>query len=402
MTVPINLAILGATGSIGQQALSLAEAFPERIKITGLAAASSVRPLAKAIIKFRPQAVSVLSATEAKKLVDILKDLGLNKSIWPEIFTGSDGVIQVATLSATQTVLSAMVGRAGLPPTWAALKAGLKVLLANKESLVLAGELIRPMVDQIVPVDSEHSAIFQALGGSLTGEGIRRLILTASGGPFLGYSKDELKGVTKEMALSHPKWSMGPKISCDSATLMNKGLEVIEAHHLFGVDFDRIEVLVHPQSVVHSMVEFVDGSILAQMGPTDMRLPLAYSLSYNSRWPILDDIGSKRSLGIQPLDLTVSPLTFAKPDREVFRGLALAEAVGRQGGTGAAIMSGANEEAVGAFLAGMIAFDKIIPVVEECLSLLSSEKVSSLDDVFLADKKARVLAKEIMEKNMVN
>jgi 1-deoxy-D-xylulose-5-phosphate reductoisomerase len=374
----------------------LAAAFPERIKVMGLAAAVSVEPLAEAIKRYKPQVVSVLGDAEANKLVDLLKNQGLNRQSWPEILSGSDGAIKVANQSGAEIVLSAMVGRAGLPPTWAALKAGLRVALANKESLVLAGELIRPMVDQLIPVDSEHSAIFQALGGRLTGDGVRRIILTASGGPFLGYSEEKLKGVTREMALNHPKWAMGPKISCDSATLMNKGLEVIEAHHLFGVAYDQIEVLVHPQSVVHSMVEFVDGAMLAQMGPTDMRLSLAYSLCYNSRWPILGDMGSESPLGIRALELTDCPLTFAQPDRLVFRALALAEEVGRKGGAAPAIMSGANEEAVGGFLAGQIPFVRIIPVVEECLSRLAIEKVAVLEDVLEADLKARALAREVM------
>jgi 1-deoxy-D-xylulose-5-phosphate reductoisomerase len=398
MTKPLNLAILGATGSIGRQALSLAEAFPERINIVGLAAATSVEPLAEAIIKFKPRAASVLGPIEAKKLADILKDRGLPRAIWPEIWSGEEGAGQVATQSGAEIVLSAMVGRAGLPPTWAALKAGLKVALANKESLVLAGELIRPMVGQLIPVDSEHSAIYQALGGRLTGEGIRRIILTASGGPFLGYSEERLKGVTKEMALSHPKWSMGPKISCDSATLMNKGLEVIEARYLFGAPYDNIEVLVHPQSVVHSLVEFIDGVTIAQMGPADMRLSLAYSLCYNLRWPLLGEMGSASPLGLKALDLTEGPLTFAKPDRRVFRALALAEEAGRLGGTGPAILSGANEAAVEGFLAGRISFTRITQVVEECLRLLPIEKVSALADVLEADQKARGVANKLIEK----
>lgn len=240
MVEPIRLVVLGATGSIGRQALSLVEAFPKRLRIVGLAAATSLRPLAEAIIKFRPYVVSVLGEEEVKNLATILKDLGLARAKWPEILEGSVGAINVATQSGATMVLSAMVGRAGLAPTYAALKAGLRVALANKESLVLAGELIKPYIEQIVPVDSEHSAIYQALGGRLTGEGVRRLVLTASGGPFLGYSLKQLQNVTKEMALNHPKWSMGPKISCDSATFMNKGLEVIEAYHLFGVTYDQI------------------------------------------------------------------------------------------------------------------------------------------------------------------
>jgi 1-deoxy-D-xylulose-5-phosphate reductoisomerase len=368
------------------------------MKITGLAAAINLEPLAEAINRFRPKAVSVLGPIEADKLAKLLKDLGLRSENWPVILSGPEGPVKVATQTGAEIVLSAMVGRAGLPPTWAALNAGLKVALANKESLVLAGELIQPMVDLITPVDSEHSAIYQALGGRLKGEGVRRLILTASGGPFFGYSQERLKGVTREMALNHPKWSMGPKISCDSATLMNKGLEVIEAHYLFNTPYDKIDVLVHPQSVVHSLVEYIDGSLMAQLGPTDMRLSLALSLSPEERWPLLGENGQDSPLKIKPLDLTASPLTFLPPDRKVFRGLALAEEVGREGGTSPAIMSGANEEAVAAFLAGQIPFIRVIQVVEECLNRLPASKVAKIEEVLEADAKARVLAKEIVKK----
>jgi 1-deoxy-D-xylulose-5-phosphate reductoisomerase len=254
------------------------------------------------------------------------------------------------------------------------------------------------MISQISPVDSEHSAIFQALGGKLTGQGIRRLILTASGGPFLGWTPEKLKTVTRKMALNHPRWSMGPKISCDSATLMNKGLEVIEAHHLFGIPYDLIEVLVHPQSAVHSLVEFIDGSQLAQLGPADMRLSLAYSLSHPVRWPIAGRKGCRSPLGIEALDLASNDLTFARPDRNVFRGLVLAEEAGRRGGTAPAIMNGANEEAVRGFLTGRIPFVNIIPLVEECLNILPAEEVSTIEGVLAADERARIFAVEIMER----
>ncbi|MDR1083728.1 MAG: 1-deoxy-D-xylulose-5-phosphate reductoisomerase [Deltaproteobacteria bacterium] len=398
MTDPIKLAVLGSTGSVGRQALSLAEAFPEHIEIVGLAAAASLEPLAGSVIRFKPKAVSVLGPDEAGKLAALLKARGLRKENFPEILSGEAGAASVAAHSGAAAVLSAMAGAAGLKPTWAALKAGLKVALANKESLVLAGELIRPMISQISPADSEHSAVFQALGGKLTGQGIRRLILTASGGPFLGWTAEQLRCVTREMALNHPRWSMGPKISCDSATLMNKGLEVIEAHHLFGIPYDLIEVLVHPQSAVHSLVEFVDGSQLAQLGPADMRLSLAYSLSHPARWPVAGPKGCRSPLGIEALDLTLSSLTFAEPDRKFFRGLALAEEAGRRGGTAPAIMNGANEEAVRGFLTGRIPFVQIIPVVEECLNILPIDRVSTMEGVLEADKRARLEAGKIMER----
>jgi 1-deoxy-D-xylulose-5-phosphate reductoisomerase len=396
MTEIINLAVLGATGSIGRQALSLAAAFPNYINIVSLAAASSIEPLAEAVLRFRPRTVSVLGPPEADGLARILSDRGLRREEFPEIFSGPAGPETAAVQSGAGTVLSAMVGSAGLRPTWAALKAGLKVALANKESLVLAGELIRPMISQIAPVDSEHSAIYQALGGSLSAPGLRRLILTASGGPFLGWSREQLASVTREMALNHPKWSMGPKISCDSATLMNKGLEVIEAHHLFGIGYDQIEVLVHPQSTVHSLAEFADGSQLAQLGPADMRLALAYSLSGRDRWPLLGNPGEASPLGLKPLDLTAGPLTFAQPDRQVFRGLALAEEAGRAGGTAPAVLSGANEEAVQAFLAGRLPFSRIISAVEACLQKIPRQEADSLETVLGADREARFRTREIL------
>jgi 1-deoxy-D-xylulose-5-phosphate reductoisomerase len=317
------------------------------------------------------------------------------------------------------------VGAAGLRPTWAAIEKGLTVALANKESLVLGGELIMKKVSsKLIPVDSEHSAIFQALGGKLRDPNLRRIILTASGGPFRGWSKQELQKVSREMALKHPTWSMGPKITCDSATMMNKGLEVIEAHHLFGLDYDQIEVLVHSASLVHSLAEFHDGSILAQIGPQDMRLALAYALSHPERWALLD-LGKKAQGQEKPGELGGNPsisatnsgsqidgfqnyakveipgnLTFAKPDREVFKALDLAVRAGKAGGTSCAILNGANEEAVAAFLDGKLSFLAIAEVVERCLEKLSPKPLTSVDGALEADNEARIAAGEIIRKGL--
>ncbi|MDR1487724.1 MAG: 1-deoxy-D-xylulose-5-phosphate reductoisomerase, partial [Deltaproteobacteria bacterium] len=250
MSGPIKISVLGATGSIGRSTLSLAKAFEDRLEVVGLAAKTSVEALAWQTRLFRPKVVSVEGEEHRKKLLGLLKELSV--SPLPEVLIGPDGLVATAVQSGAQAVISAVVGACGLRPAWIALEKGLKVALANKESLVLGGELIMKKVgSNLTPVDSEHSAIFQALGGKLRRPELRRIILTASGGPFRGWSSGQLQKVTRRMALNHPTWSMGPKISCDSATMMNKGLEVIEAHHLFGLDYDRIEVVVHSASLVH-------------------------------------------------------------------------------------------------------------------------------------------------------
>ncbi|MGL4208110.1 MAG: 1-deoxy-D-xylulose-5-phosphate reductoisomerase, partial [Candidatus Adiutrix sp.] len=322
----------------------------------------------------------------------------------PDILWGSYGQQQVAEESGAAVVLSAIVGGAGLGPTLGAVKKGLKVALANKESLVLGGEIIMAEAKKsgafMAPVDSEHSAIFQALGGQLTASGLRRLILTASGGPLLGMSAAEIETVGKAQVLAHPRWRMGPKITCDSASMMNKGLEVIEAHHLFGLSYDKIEVLVHPQSVVHSLVEFCDGSQIAQLGPTDMRLAIAYALSCPDRWPLLPLGPTHKGLGpsFAPLDLAKGEgkLSFEKPDRQTFKALELAETAGRTGGTAPAILSGANEQAVEMFLAGAISFADIIPLVDQALNILPSKGLSCIEEAIEAEAQARFLVKELV------
>jgi len=394
MGSPIKLAVLGASGSIGQSALSLARNFPEKIEITALSAGKNVKQLSEDIISFKPKQVAVLSELERKQLKEILEKKSF-KSV-PEILVGPTGLEKLSAESGAEAVLSAIVGAAGLKPTWAALKKGLIIALANKESLVLAGELIMPLAfDRLRPVDSEHSAIFQALGGNLYSSNLRRIILTASGGPFRGFSLKELESVTVEMALNHPNWSMGPKITCDSASMMNKGLEIIEAHHLFQVPYDKIEVLVHPQSLVHSMVEFKDGSLMAQLGKPDMRLALAYSLSVPQRWPLLASEDSPGLTNFSPLDL-FGELFFEPVNREAFRAMTLAETAGRRGGTAPAILNGANEEAVAAFLEHRLKFARIPEVIEECLSRVVSVKLLEVEEALEADRLGRETARKII------
>ena len=400
----IKLAVLGATGSIGEGALDLAEAFPDRIKVVSLCCGQKVERLLEHIRKFRPKTAAVADAEAADRLRSLMASEGLIPR--PDIFWGQEGIATAATESGADTVLSAIVGEAGLVPTMAAVKAGLKVALANKESLVLGGELLMPLAkktgSEIVPVDSEHSAIFQALGG-LKATNIRRLILTASGGPFRGLKCEDLESVSLEAALNHPRWVMGPKVTCDSATMMNKGLEIIEAHHLFDVHYDQIEVLVHPQSVIHSIVEYIDGSQIMQAGPTDMRLAIAYALSYPERWPLLPEGrhwgGLERLL---PLDLASfafnqwrGHLTFEEPDYVTFRALNLAAKAGRVGGTAPAIMCSANEEAVDLFLSGAICFADVVRVVEKVMDAANFTDLESIEQALEAASEGRRLAKVV-------
>ncbi|MDR2385954.1 MAG: 1-deoxy-D-xylulose-5-phosphate reductoisomerase [Deltaproteobacteria bacterium] len=399
MTQPIKISILGATGSIGKATLDLVRAFPDKLEALGLAAKSSLEVLAEQIREFKPKVVSVGDQAARKKLLDLLdwpQSLAIKR---PEILVGAEGLDLVASQSGAQTVISAVVGAAGLRPTYAALVKGLKVCLANKESLVLAGEILTQVAgDRLAPVDSEHSAIFQALGGRLDCLDLDRLILTASGGPFRGRSFDDLKKVTREQALNHPTWSMGPKVTCDSATMMNKGLEVIEAHHLFNLDYDQIEVLVHPLSYVHSLAGFKDGSILAQMGPTDMKLAIAYALSHPARWPLAQAALKQPSFEKFLNQAVPSPLTFEQVDRKVFRPLALAEMAGRLGGTAPATLNAANEVAVEAFLAGRLAFIEIFEVLERTLEALPVQKITNLDEALAADQRARIKAAAFLPK----
>ena len=395
----MKLAILGATGSIGRSALDLAGSFPE-IEITALTCGRNVELMAELIRVHRPGLVAVHGLREKHRLETLLSGLGADR---PEILCGQEGQIQAAAESGAEVVLSAIVGGAGLRPTFAAIGRGLKVALANKESLVMGGELIMPLAAEtgaeIVPVDSEHSAIFQILG-SLKSRNVRRLILTASGGPFRGLKADDLEKVTLDEALHHPRWTMGPKITCDSATMMNKGMEVIEAHHLFDMPYDHLEVVVHPQSIVHSIVEYVDGAQIAQSGPTDMRLAIAYALSHPERWPLLPDGRQPGLDNYFPLELPRfafnqwrGHLTFEEPDYETFRALRLAEEAGRAGGTAPTILTSSNEEAVNLFLSGAIGFVDVIRLVEQVLETIAPAPLTSIDQALDLAREARRLTK---------
>ncbi len=392
MDVPAGIrrvAVLGATGSIGASALDVVARHPQRLRATVLAAGSRVEALLALCRAHRPLHAVIGDDALYPALRDGLRDAGLDTRAH-----AGDAALEALVAGADcDTVVAAIVGAAGLPSTLAAARAGKRLLLANKESLVLAGELLveaaRAAGAMVVPIDSEHNAIFQCLHGRcLEGAdagdgGVARIVLTASGGPFRGRARDSLAGVTPAQAVAHPKWSMGPKISVDSATLMNKGLEVIEAHHLFGLPGERIGVLVHPQSLVHSLVEFIDGSTIAQLGLPDMRTALAVGLG----WP------ERIASGVGGLDLLAhGRLDFEAPDLDAFPCLRLAYAALAAGGTAPAVLNAANEIAVSSFLQGRIAFLSIPALVEDCLDALPAQPAASLDALLAADAAARALA----------
>lgn len=386
-----RVAVLGATGSIGASALDVIARHPQRFQASVLAAGSQVQALLALCRTHRPEHAVIADPTLYAALRDGLAEAGLRT----RPHAGPQALDTLAASDACDTVIAAIVGAAGLSSTLAAAAAGKRILLANKESLVLAGELLIRTAQQggaeILPIDSEHSAIFQCLrsrDASLDGAGVRRILLTASGGPFRGRSRAQLREVTPAQAVAHPKWSMGPKISVDSATLMNKGLEVIEAHHLFAIPGERIDVLVHPQSLVHSLVEFVDGSTLAQMGLPDMRTTLAVGLG----WP------QRIEAGVSGLDLLAQGrLDFEAPDTEAFPCLALAWQAMAAGGTAPAILNAANEVAVSAFLQGKVAFLAIADLVANALSTLPAEPADTLDALLCADARARHLTQTAIE-----
>ena len=386
-----RVAVFGATGSIGASALDVIARHPDRFQPTVLAAGTQVDALIALCRAHCPLHAVIADEALYPRLRDGLREAGLDTAA----HAGSAALDALAAGDDCDTVIAAIVGAAGLSSTLAAAAAGKRILLANKESLVLAGELLMRTAQQagaeIIPIDSEHSAIFQCLrsrDASLEGAGVRRILLTASGGPFRGRSRAELEQVTPAQAVAHPKWSMGPKISVDSATLMNKGLEVIEAHHLFNVPASRIEVLVHPQSLVHSLVEFIDGSTLAQMGLPDMRTTLAVGLG----WP------QRIDAGVGGLDLLQQGrLDFEAPDTEAFPCLALAWQAMEAGGTAAAVLNAANEEAVSAFLQGRIGFLTIPALVDNALSTLPVEPADTLGGLLAADQRARLLTRTAIE-----
>jgi 1-deoxy-D-xylulose-5-phosphate reductoisomerase len=381
---PRRVAILGSTGSIGQSALAVADVHPARVEIVGLAAGGNVKAFAGQVARYRPRVVSMGSAPA---LAEALADMSEPR---PETHVGADGLIAVATHPDVDLVLVASSGTAALDAVLAAIEAGKTIALANKEVLVMAGSIVTAAARRrgvsILPVDSEHNAIHQCLHGRRADE-VRRIVLTASGGPFRGHSLSELEQVGPDAALRHPTWRMGPKITVDSATLMNKGLEVIEAHWLFGLPADRIDVVVHPQSVVHSLVELRDGSVIAQLGVTDMRLPIQYAFSYPDRW----------EAPVTPLDLAAcSRLEFAPPDYDRFPCLRLAYRALEAGGSLPVVLNAANEVAVESFLNGRIGFTGIAQVIERALDAHVTESVETLAQIREADTRARRSSRDLV------
>ena len=391
-----RLLLLGSTGSIGTQALDVVEAADEgAFEVVGLAAGRSWEPLVTQARRHGVRRIALADPDAAARAAEAWTD--------GEVLAGPEGLVRLVVESGADLVLNALVGAAGLGPTVAALGEGIDLALANKESLVVGGELVMQLAEatgaRVLPVDSEHSALWQLIqaerrypevGGA--GEHVRpgtveRLVLTASGGPFRGRSRDELEHVGVEQALAHPTWAMGGKITIDSATLMNKGLEVIEAHHLFGTPYDRIDVVVHPQSIVHSYVTLVDGAALAHLGLPDMRAPIAFALHHPDRVP----------LALEPLDLArVGALSFEEPDLDAFPCLRLAREAGEAGGTAPCVLNAANEVAVHAFLGGRIGFLDIAAVVEEALDAVDGGPVRAFETLYEADRRARDAAAELV------
>jgi 1-deoxy-D-xylulose-5-phosphate reductoisomerase len=376
-----GLALLGSTGSIGTQALEVVDRHNRRLRVEALAAYANVDVMEEQARKYRPRLVGMVSPQAASDLKARLEGTGIR------VEGGAECLLEAVSLPGVDVVLNAVVGSAGLPPTLETLRAGKRLALANKESMVAGGDLVSALLEkggELIPVDSEHGAVFHCLRGERR-EDVERIILTASGGPFRGFSRERLSSVTVEKALDHPTWRMGKKITIDSATLMNKGLEVIEAHYLFGVPYDRIEVVVHPQSVIHSLVEFKDGSMSAQLSLPDMRLPIALALSYPERW----------APPFKVTDLVeIGSLTFEEVDRGTFRCLELAYRAGRAGGTAPAVLNAANEVAVEEFLRGRLRFLDIEWVVEEVLEEHDIRPVGNLEDITAAEDWARKRARE--------
>ncbi len=372
-----KVSILGSTGSIGRQSLDIISRIPD-IQVTALTAGTSVELLEQQCRQFMPSLAVMATEDAAEKLKKRLADLPI------EVDWGEAGLIRAATQPEAECVITAVVGMVGLKPTLAALKMGKRIGLANKETMVCAGELVMAEAKanhaEIIPVDSEHSAIYQCLMGSRNPGEVKRLILTCSGGPFFGFDKEQLKKVTKADALKHPNWKMGAKITIDCATLMNKGLEVIEAMRLYELPLEQVDVVIHRQSVVHSMVEFTDGAVMAQMGTPDMRLPIQLALTYPERMVC----------PVEPLDLIgCGPLTFAQPDLERFPCLALAMKCAKSGGTDCPAMNGANEEAVAMFLDDRIGFYDIYRLVSQAVEEVPHIQNPTLDEILEADRLAR-------------
>ena len=379
-----RLAILGSTGSIGRQTLDVVSQHPDLFEVELLTANTSSDLLVEQAVRFNANSVVIRDESKYREVADALEPHYI------KVFTGMESICGLVAGDNIDMVVTAMVGFSGLQSTVAAIKAGKAIALANKETLVAAGETVMKLAAEhhaaILPVDSEHSAIFQCLQGA-NGAEIEKIHLTASGGPFREWSREKIASATKEMALKHPKWNMGNKITIDSATMMNKGLEIIEAKWLFGVDQDRINVVVHPQSVIQSMVEFADGAVIAQLGYPDMREPIQYAIGYPERLPL-----DNRRLDFAEL----ASLTFSAPDEERFPALALAREALVRGGNMACIMNAANEEAVAAFLDGMISFYGITDVVAECMTGVDFAERPTLDDIYETNDVARRKAREII------
>jgi len=375
-----SIALLGSTGSIGRQTLEVARELG--LSVAALTADSSIDLIERQAREFCPRLAVLYSEAAANELRRRLSDTEIS------VMSGMEGLLAAATLPEADTVAVAVVGMIGLRPTLAAIEQKKRIALANKETLVCAGELVMDAVDrcgaELVPVDSEHSAIFQCLQGCRDRGEIKRLILTCSGGPFYGMSFDELAGKTRADALRHPNWTMGAKITVDSATLMNKGLEIIEAMRLYRLPLEQVDAVIHRQSIVHSLVEFRDGALLAQLGTPDMKLPIRYAMT----WP------HRAASPAEPLDLlSCPPLTFAEPDERAFRCLRIAKDCARAGGTACAVMNGANEAAVGAFLAERIGFNDIPALIETALAEVAQASSPSLSDILEADRLARACVK---------
>ena len=380
--MPRRLAILGSTGSIGIQALDVVSRNPDELRVVALSASTAWEPLIEQARRHRVRRIALTDGDAAARAAEAWTD--------GEVLSGVEGIVELITDCGCEMVLNAIVGSAGLVPTVATLGEGIDLALANKESLVVGGELVMQLAEatgaQIIPVDSEHSALFQLLASERTGT-VDRLILTASGGPFRGMRREQLEDVTVEQALAHPTWDMGGKITIDSATLMNKGLELIEAHHLFGTPYERIEVVVHPQSIIHSLIQLSDGATLAHLGNPDMRVPISYALHYPER----------ADVPVRPLNLPeLGSMTFEAPDEDTFACLRLAREAARAGGTATCTLNAANEVAVHAFLAGRLRFLDIAGVIEETLAQLPADQIHSFEALGEADGRARRVAEDLV------
>jgi len=379
-----TISVLGSTGSIGTQTLEVVSASGGKLSVHSLAANTNVDELEKQIRQYKPKLAVMMEEKAAAELKKRIADLPV------KVRSGMEGLLEAAVSQEIDMVVTAVSGSIGLQPTLAALSSGIDIALANKETLVAAGELVMKTAREndcaIIPVDSEHSAVFQCLKQNEKGNSVNKIILTASGGPFRGWTREQLGGVTPEIALKHPNWNMGAKISIDSATMMNKALEVIEAKFLFNVDYDDIAVVIHPQSIVHSMVEYQDGSVIAQLGVPDMRLPIQYALSYPDRWNVC----------FEKLSLAGKTLTFEEPDFSVFPSLQLAYLCGKRGGTLPVVMNAANEICVHAFLAGRIKYLEMYDLVKQTCLDHSVRESDTLDKVLAADHWAREHTEELI------